>query len=366
MPKGIEDLVSQPRGPVLTVHPLGGCRIGSDADQGVVDTWGRVNLVDGSGGLQTWVLELTLAFRAQAVSTLAGRVREPMQLKPEDSRLRLYKAEQWDEFVLKAADDSERVQFAEIEASLYGSLRFFHRQASAPWLRKLRGLWAYGLNRGLRDLWQRSHEPLRHDELRKTCLSILTDGGDFLDLASRNGQRRLFEYELHIDQILTPSAAAPSLLKTGDKLAGHKLLGYARRASPWTQLTEMHLTRFPGLPPDGRPKLTLDARFLAKQGKPLLHIEQQQDHASALADLMSFGMSFARVLLDAHFELPHERAFRQTGMRAVMQRMPVFMMLGDHELFDNWQPLPDALLLGARRRLGRLPRLAGRVVAPHR
>lgn len=420
LPEGIEDLVSQPRGPVLTVHPLGGCRIGSDADQGVVDTlgrvfdtragrrnkafesllvldgsiigsslgvnpalsiaalalnamdhhvvtwalgqpthnpetdpeqepvdgrlrpappspstrppddapalpsdtrvsvserlWGRVNLLSGSGGLQTWVVELTLAFRAQAVSTLAGRVREPMRLKPEDSRLRLYKAEQWDEFLLKAADDGERAQFAEIEASLCGSLRFFHRQASGPWRRKLRGLWAYGLNRGLRDFWQRSHEPARHDEQRENCLSILSDGGDFLNLASHNGQRRLFEYELHIDQILTPSATATALLKAGDKLAGHKLLGYARRASPWTQLTEMHLTRFPGLPPDERPKLTLDARFLAKQGKPLLHIEQQHDHASALADLMAFGMYFARVLLDTHlwsFRKPDRRELRE-------------------------------------------------------
>ena len=42
LPGNLADLVSQPLGPVLTVHPLGGCPIGSDAAQGVVDDCGRV------------------------------------------------------------------------------------------------------------------------------------------------------------------------------------------------------------------------------------------------------------------------------------------------------------------------------------
>ena len=46
LPKGLKDLVSQPYGPVLTVHPLGGCSMGRDAADGVVDTEGRVYLTD--------------------------------------------------------------------------------------------------------------------------------------------------------------------------------------------------------------------------------------------------------------------------------------------------------------------------------
>lgn len=42
LPKGLKELVTQPLGPVLTVHPLGGCPIGVDDSKGVVDDCGRV------------------------------------------------------------------------------------------------------------------------------------------------------------------------------------------------------------------------------------------------------------------------------------------------------------------------------------
>lgn len=42
LPYSLETLVTQPRGPVLTVHPLGGCSMGATADSGVVDDIGVV------------------------------------------------------------------------------------------------------------------------------------------------------------------------------------------------------------------------------------------------------------------------------------------------------------------------------------
>jgi cholesterol oxidase len=42
LPGQLEDQVSLPRGPVMTVHPLGGCPIGEDIRKGVVDEYGRV------------------------------------------------------------------------------------------------------------------------------------------------------------------------------------------------------------------------------------------------------------------------------------------------------------------------------------
>jgi cholesterol oxidase len=42
LPDTLADMVAQPRGPVMTVHPLGGCPIGVDKTQGVVDQHGRV------------------------------------------------------------------------------------------------------------------------------------------------------------------------------------------------------------------------------------------------------------------------------------------------------------------------------------
>jgi cholesterol oxidase len=42
LPPKLERLVTQPRGPVLTVHPLGGCPMADTAAEGVVDRFGRV------------------------------------------------------------------------------------------------------------------------------------------------------------------------------------------------------------------------------------------------------------------------------------------------------------------------------------
>jgi cholesterol oxidase len=50
LPSGLEYLVSQPLGPVLTVHPLGGCPMGEDPVTGVVDEFGRVFNQQTAGG----------------------------------------------------------------------------------------------------------------------------------------------------------------------------------------------------------------------------------------------------------------------------------------------------------------------------
>ena len=42
LPGNLKELVTQPYGPVLTVHPLGGCSMGKDTNDGVVDMEGRV------------------------------------------------------------------------------------------------------------------------------------------------------------------------------------------------------------------------------------------------------------------------------------------------------------------------------------
>lgn len=42
LPDKLDDLLGGETGPLLTVHPLGGCPMGDDAHSGVVDEWGRV------------------------------------------------------------------------------------------------------------------------------------------------------------------------------------------------------------------------------------------------------------------------------------------------------------------------------------
>ncbi len=59
-----------------------------------------------------------------------------------------------------------------------------------------------------------------------------------------------------------------------------------------------------------------------------------QIYADATAGLLDPKRS------DELYKVPHERALRLPGMRAVMQRMPTHMLLDDHELLDNWERLP--------------------------
>jgi cholesterol oxidase len=46
---------------------------------------------------------------------------------------------------------------------------------------------------------------------------------------------------------------------------------------------------------------------------------------------------------DDHYRLPYEAWLRQRNVRGVLRRMPSFMLLDDHEIDDNWEPLasPD-------------------------
>ena len=54
LPGALEDMVSQPLGPVLTVHPLGGCPMGKDITCGVVDDLGRVFNAAGASATDTF------------------------------------------------------------------------------------------------------------------------------------------------------------------------------------------------------------------------------------------------------------------------------------------------------------------------
>ena len=138
---------------------------------------------------------------------------------------------------------------------------------------------------------------------------------DFVELASRAGEVRRFDYTLRLGAVSRDPSGLAAKLAPGSELRGHKRLTYGRRANPWRQLTTLHLTQFPGLAPRVVPALTLDMRFLAAQGAPLLRITRQQDHACALAELTSFLLYFARVIVHGHlwtFRRPDPPAPRVT------------------------------------------------------
>lgn len=64
------------------------------------------------------------------------------------------------------------------------------------------------------------------------------------------------------------------------------------------------------------------------------------------------------------YELPHERLLRIKPLRHVLRRIPAFMMLDDHEIEDNWEPLPgddgvDPTLADGRHYYLKYQRIAG-------
>ena len=417
LPPELAELISQPRGPVLTVHPLGGCGIGSSVETGVVDSHGRVFDAAGSVDDDAWhgslvvldgaivpsslganpaltisaltlraldqlvedwdldgpdiaalcevgqpsrpgssaqidgpitpakpppvrrtevaiterlrgevtlalgpgaqpktaVVELTLAFKPTAVRTLSGPDRQGVGLEPNASRMRVWDPKDWMQHDLRFATDHERARYLKWDAPLTGSLKFMQRERSSELQRVWRAARAWLCNRGLRDLYQRLVTPYftaagRAERAARMAakralprLKPLTTNGwlrQFLALASHAGEVRRFDYLLTLGavNVHSPDWAPPDGQLT---VQGEKRLTYNRRASPWRQLTELTLLQMPGL--RGAPALLkLDPRFLAAQAAPLLALAHQRNHAEALAELLSFGLYFFRVLVSVH------------------------------------------------------------------
>ncbi|MCO5063899.1 MAG: alkaline phosphatase D family protein [Rhizobiaceae bacterium] len=57
--------------------------------------------------------------------------------------------------------------------------------------------------------------------------------------------------------------------------------------------------------------------------------------------------------LDDRYRLPYENWLRQPAVRKVLRRAPSFMLLDDHEIDDNWEPIPNDRLNEDKMDLGR-------------
>lgn len=414
LPENLDDVLSAETGPLLTVHPLGGCPMGDDAAAGVVDDCGRVfdaspgatgpheglvvldgAIVPTSLGMNPALTIASLALRAigrlrtewgyvadgtridignrpyfkrpgtveppqdtliEVLERLSGSVAiEGMEQSGEDGRrvphveltmrfdpvsikhltsgtdaatLRLQPAHGLLRiFPHRPPDDTEAEdECAVLIATVKGTLRAFSHQESLPIERRLRSLWAWFRNRGLRDtvLWV--------IDRFKGEGQAPTDKGFFQEaigrskrlwqLSSRAGAVRLLEYDLTIDSILASKVSADvEEAFRGGVIQGEKQLTYSRRANPWRQLMAVSLKAFPGTRKAGA-VLTLDTGYLARQRVPLFRVVQQQDQPAALADIVSLGLYLARILIHIHlwsFRLPDAPQPRY------IQRLPGFV-----------------------------------------
>lgn len=432
LPPKMAELLRAPRGPLLTVHPLGGCAMADSPDHGVVDACGRVYdaapaegdghdpratrvheglvvldgaivptalstnpaltiamlalravgqlraewgwqeaeprpapaesrpvLAEGRGmtaqtlarhaqparktqaefrerlsgpvrlrdnrqspGDDYW-LELTLVYRDLALEHLfrpdaSGTLAQAqLEIDPGESRLRLFRRRDfapgdWQRLVRGDLTEQERRQRFEPQAPshpLSGTLILLEREASGPVWRTLRALFAWLLNRGLRDMAQGLAERLRHLGQRLIGRGTPRQGPGFLELvmgivrlASRAGEVRRFRYELQVAAAEKNAATFASPL-SGNHIQGLKRIRYGRPGNPWRQLTELTLTQFPALRADRRKPLvvSLDPRYLASQLTPLFRFSEHDNQVNALADAASLAAYLARTLLPIHF-----------------------------------------------------------------
>lgn len=386
-------LLDRPRGPLLSVHPLGGCAMGLNRWSGVVNEWGQVfgpgdevfddlvvldgSIVPTSLGINPALTIATLARRALdhlmprwGLGPRAGkdqpapRHRPWFRVVPEHrtcpptlvelaEQMRGVLPDAWSpvpgsrpaprglEITLRsrpaplaelargglghrtlvvdtarshlrvvglgaapegAADWSEAA--TELTARLSGTLQVLHREASSPWQRKTRALWAWLRNRGLRDMAQTLIE--REAGLRPQddeAPGLRRRGRHAVKVASRAGEARLIAYDLalHDTRALQRGAWRRFPAMDGRHLRGHKRLTYGRRSNPVDQLMTMQLTRFPGVSLRRRPpRLRLHLPFLVDEGMPLMRVVRAADMPSALMDMLGLLLWVARVVVNMH------------------------------------------------------------------
>ena len=398
VPKAMEFLVDGQRGPLFTAHPLGGCAMGSNHRDGVVNHLGQVFAPSGPNDkdapdtipadrvfpdlvvLDGAVIPTSLGINPSlTIATLAGRAMrrlialwwDPPQAAPPApapvrdrpmrpatplpapqstcieivEQLRGWAGPYGIELSLRfkevsvdallrgqplqrtlALDPSasfvrviqrptprprpwlehEAWESAPVllRARLGGHMLALHRARSSAPQRIVKAGASWLLNRGLRDITQhvlRQMTGLTPPDL--TAPDNLARLHSAVALASHGGEVRLMDYDLVIEEVLEHRAewAAPDRMQ-GQHIRGRKRLTYQRRGNPWEQLMTLALEPFPGLPwpTCDAPVLKLDLAHLAKIGIPLVRITRQRDMPSALMDLASLGLLFARLLLKLH------------------------------------------------------------------
>jgi choline dehydrogenase-like flavoprotein len=323
---------------------------------------GCVKLAGTDGRLVPCKVELTLEYEPIALAPFVLRSeRDPVPiertLNVRKGRLRIFDEQKWIESTRRGDSDEQMDYVAWLSAPVTGSLAFLQREASTAATRRWRALRAWLLNRGLRDTWQWIADSwwlsrvvpglgvlaallllgFLFGAVSLTCLlaagfllacavfaAVWRRALNAFALASHAGEVRLFDYDLTAGTPLEgePVAGLPPADEITQNLSirGIKRFTYGRRSNPWRQLMQMELTRFLWTAfPAERPVLEIDTTYFGRKAVPLLHVVQQQDQPSALADMASFLAYFVRLFVTIHvwsFRKPDAASVRKP------QRLP--------------------------------------------
>ena len=260
-----------------------------------------------------------------------GRVplKRELVVDHEKSRLRVFVAEEWNDWHRGDGREEELDALAHFSAPLRGTLAFMQRETSEYTKRRCRAIVAWLFNRGIRDTWQAAAEKVKdlvlgvkekpldppdEDEKKSLCMRLpfFRDSCRRLRkrllalraLASHGGEVRLFEYALAIDEARRKKldkAIDFGAMTEHDEILGKKRITYGRKSNPWWQMSRLSLDAFPGLQSAAEPPvLDLDVSYLTQQGVPILRILKQQDEVAAIGDLGALAGYFLRLLLTLH------------------------------------------------------------------
>lgn len=280
----------------------------------------------GASGSPVKYLELCVTYRPKALQELLRPGAERRLEVAPGSRLRVFEAREKRpgryEVVGPEPGDGRLWSHEERgdEHALFtvplaeGELTLFQRETSGPLRRHLRGLWAWAINRGVRDSWQGlidwagNRSAPRLPGAPKAGLRARAVNA--WHLAGHAGEARLMNYRVRLrDEVEVPTWAVGL---RGSQLEGRKRISYTRRGNPWTQLSRLVLAPVAGMaPPPGAREiaLTLDLHHLARERMPLLRVRQAQDIPSAVRDLGALMAYIARMTVGLHawtFRKPDE------------------------------------------------------------
>ncbi len=251
-------------------------------------------------------------------------------IDPAKSRLRVFVAEEWNDWHRGDGREEELDALAHFSAPLGGKLAFMQREASTYKERRCRAIVAWLFNRGIRDTWQAAaarvkdlvvgvkEKPLGppdEDEKNSFCMRwpFVRDIVPALAQAHRGaaGAR------------VARRRGSPVRVRAGDRRRsneenrqGDRLWRNAGRAHDSRSQETHHLRKnveslVADEPPVARrvsgtadrrkpPVLDLDVSYLTQQGVPILRILKQQDEVAAIGDLGALAGYFLRLLLSVH------------------------------------------------------------------
>ncbi|MBV1881928.1 MAG: alkaline phosphatase D family protein [Pseudomonadales bacterium] len=305
----------------------------------------KMQLVERLGGEATFKgtqyhIDLTLRYIPKAIDDITFNQNRSISILENGgslktgSYLRMVKLDTWEQITNGTTVDSEIEKklnsVATFIAPASGELHLFGREKSSPLGRRIRTIYAWLLNRGLRDIYQSLEKDLASHNNRlfswigslwknrrnSNELNLKSRIKNTWALASRAGEVRTLLYNIKIgNSSVTDNHFIGKNIKfiSSFSFQGEKRLTYSRRSNPWRQLMSLKLINFPY---QKKLSLQLDTKFIAKQKIPLLQITSQTDQISALASSVTFLAFIVRVILNIHlfsFRLPDASSTETTS-----------------------------------------------------